>query len=181
MACSGGAVSQRRLQRPGYHFQPGLPCAIPFPHSHSHSHQMFGWFDNSQTNQLMFMPRSFATLLNNSWISTDQRNEVIAGAPKDPATNRSTADVYYTVQEVPESPGLWMYRWVVAEEEAAEARKRGRRASVALKKLRAATAFLGTNYACSTPHRTPHNCTALQLQPVLCLERLLQPGPGHLH
>ena len=52
--------------------------------------------------------RSFATLLNNSRIDDAQRAALLAGAPVD-ARNRSTADVYFSVSPVPESPGLWMY------------------------------------------------------------------------
>lgn len=52
--------------------------------------------------------RSFATLLNNTNISEERRDEVLAGAPVD-ERNRSTADVYFTVAEVPDSPGTWMY------------------------------------------------------------------------
>lgn len=55
--------------------------------------------------------RSFATLLNNTALSAERRDELMAGAPVDPATNRSTANVFYTVAEMPGAPGAWQFTY----------------------------------------------------------------------
>lgn len=68
----------------------------------------YGFMFDTDATELLFEPRTFATIANNSELTQPQKDAIIKGAPLD-AHNVSTAPVYYTVTEL--NNGTWYYNY----------------------------------------------------------------------
>ncbi|KAL4853606.1 hypothetical protein ACK3TF_005436 [Chlorella vulgaris] len=79
---------------------------------------IFSWHSETMVDELMFMPRSFASLINSTLITEEERADIVGGAPFEDGL--STARLFYSVAPVYDSrgpgrgqpvPGLWMYTY----------------------------------------------------------------------
>jgi len=74
----------------------------PYPNS------SFNFIEANQTNRALLGPKTFASLLNSTKIPNQERQTLLDGAPFD-ADGRSTAPLYYTVEDYSDS--LWLYNF----------------------------------------------------------------------
>ena len=74
----------------------------PYPNS------TFNFIEANQTNKALLGPKTFASLLNSTKITKQERQALLDGAPFD-ADGRSTAPLYYTVEDYSDS--LWLYNF----------------------------------------------------------------------
>ena len=58
---------------------------------------------------MTWMPKSFATILNSTTLTTAQQQALLSGAPFD-AQGNSTAKVFYTVEELAEGLVVYTYQ-----------------------------------------------------------------------
>lgn len=74
----------------------------PYPNS------TFNYVVENRTNEALLGPKTFASILNSTKLTQEERNAILAGAPFD-ADGRSTGKIFYTVMDYSDS--LWLYNF----------------------------------------------------------------------
>eukprot|EP00889_Picochlorum_renovo_P004074 jgi/Picre1/31104/NNA_006459.t1 len=74
----------------------------PYPNS------TYNYILANMTNEALLGPKTFASILNSTKLTQEERNAILAGAPFD-ANGKSTGKIFYTVTDYSDS--LWLYNF----------------------------------------------------------------------